>query len=150
MIKCSILLSLAAMSLTVSAQTGKPVSEKPDKNGWIRLFDGKTLSGWTAPDPGEWRMEDGILKGSGPVSHLYSPNVYTNLEFKAECKLNHKGNSGMYIRAKLGKGWPEGYEAQVENTSPDPQKTGSLYNAPERHYNPPPVPVREQLVPDDT
>jgi hypothetical protein len=142
--------SIAAMTLAVVVQTGKSASTKMVNNGWIKLFDGKTLSGWTAPDPGDWKMENGVLKGSGPNSHLFSPKVYSNFEFKAECKLNHSGNSGMYFRAKLSKGWPEGYEAQVENTSPDPQKTGSLYNAPERHYNPAPVPVHQQLVPDDT
>jgi hypothetical protein len=47
----------------------------------------------------------------------------------------------MYIRAALGKDWPKGYEAQCENSSPDPQRTGSLYNL---HK------VTEQLVPDDT
>ena len=130
-----------------TASTDSPASSE---SKWENLFDGKTLSGWTAPDPGEWKMEDGILKGSGPTSHLYSPGTYTNLEFKAEVKLNHSGNSGMYLRAAIGKGWPAGYETQVENTSPDPQKTGSLYNAPERHYDPAPIAVKEQLVPDDT
>ena len=142
--------TFAALSLFSSTLCAQKYPEKPDKNGWIKLFDGKTLSGWTAPDPGEWKMEDGILKGTGPVSHLFSPNEYTNLEFKAEVKLNHSGNSGMYFRAAVGKGWPEGYEAQVENTSPDPQKTGSLYSYAARNYRPEPIPVHEQLIQDDT
>lgn len=137
---------LAAFALTSSillAQTdpGKPLPEKPDASGWFKLFDGKTLSGWTAPTPGKWEVKDGVLIGQGPVSHLFSPSTYTNLEFKAEAKLNHSGNSGMYFRAALGTGWPKGYEAQVENTSPDPQKTGTLYNF---HK------IGDQLVQDDT
>ncbi|MGI8965297.1 MAG: 3-keto-disaccharide hydrolase [Limisphaerales bacterium] len=148
----SIFVAGSFFTSSVFAQTNadKPLPAKPDKKGWIKLFDGKTLSGWTAPDPGEWKMENGILKGSGGRSHLFSPNTYSNLEFKAEVKLNHSGNSGMYFRAEVGPGWPKGYEAQVENTSPDPQKTGSLYNAPERHFHPLPIPVREQLIQDDT
>jgi hypothetical protein len=114
---------------------------EPDVHGWYPLFDGQTLSGWTAPDPGQWEMKDGILTGKGPRSHLFSPNTYRNLEFKAEARLNHSGNSGMYFRAGYGPGWPKGYEAQVENTSPDKQRTGSLYNL---------SPVREQLIADDT
>jgi len=134
---------LAALALLAAgiAMVELPAQEKSG-DGWTRLFDGKTLSGWTAPTPGEWAVnEQGILVGKGKVSHLFSPGTYTNLEFKAEIKLNHKGNSGMYFRAALGKGWPKGYETQVENTSPDPQKTGSLYNF---------KPIREQLVQDDT
>jgi len=137
------LATLAAPVHQLGAQTdpGTPVPEKPDAQGWIKLMDGKTLSGWTAPTPGRWEVKDGVLVGQGPMSHLFSPGTYTNLEFKSEVKLNHSGNSGMYIRAALGKGWPKGYEAQVENTSPDPQKTGSLYGF---HK------VLEQLIPDDT
>jgi hypothetical protein len=143
-------LLICSSAVFAQGNNGKPVPEKPDKNGWIKLFDGKTLSGWTAPDSGEWKMENGVLKGTGAVSHLFSPNTYTNLEFKSEVKLNNSGNSGMYFRAALGKGWPEGYEAQVENTSPDPQKTGSLYSYAARNYQPAPKPILEQLVPDDT
>ncbi len=136
-------LALAAPAARLDAQTepGQPMPDKPDRQGWIQLFDGKTLSGWTAPDPGKWEVKDGVVIGQGPTSHLFSPYTYTNLEFKSEVKLNHSGNSGMYIRAALGKGWPKGYEAQVENTSPDPQRTGSLYGF---HK------VLEQLIPDDT
>lgn len=136
-------IALLAFAGNLIAQTDspKPVREKPGKNGWIKLFDGKTLSGWTAPDPSQWQMKDGIVIGEGARSHLFSPNTYTNLEFKAEVKLNHSGNSGMYFRAAYGPGWPKGYEAQVENTSSDPKKTGSLYNF---------TKVAEQLIQDDT
>jgi hypothetical protein len=137
---------LAAGLLTplasLRAQTApQPVLEKPDAQGWVQLFDGQSLGGWTAPDPGNWEMKDGVLTGRGKTSHLFSPNLYTNLEFKAEARLNHSGNSGMYIRAQYGRGWPNGYESQVENTSPDPQRTGSLYNI-KKNF--------KQLVADDT
>jgi hypothetical protein len=64
-----------------------------------------------------------------------------NCEFKAEVKINHGGNSGMYFRTAFGPGFPKGYEAQVDNTHRDPVRTGSLYNF---------VKVLEQLIPDDT
>lgn len=121
---------------------GTPTPEPADAQGWHRLFDGKTLSGWKTFDPGGWFIDaEGNLVGKGPRSHLFSPKTYKNLEFKAEAKLNHKGNSGMYFRAKLMRGWPDGYEAQVENTSSDPQRTGSLYNR---------AKMLDQLVADDT
>ena len=118
----------------------EPVEEHPDSDGWVQLFDGKTLSGWKTYSGTNWTIVDGVVTGQGPSSHLFSPNLYTNLEFKAECRLNHDGNSGMYFRTAWGRGFPKGYEAQVENTSPDPQRTGSLYTF---------HPVREQLVGDD-
>lgn len=144
------LLAFALPAVPLRAQSGankpvvigKPVTGPPDAKGWHRLFDGKTLSGWQTFDPGGWSIDsDGHVKGMGPRSHLFSPSTYTNLQFKAEAKLNNKGNSGMYFRAKLMPGWPDGYEAQVENSSPDPQKTGSLYNRKK---------VTQQLIQDDT
>jgi hypothetical protein len=127
---------------TAPVVEGKPTQHAPDAAGWIHMFDGKTLSGWETFDPGHWTVDkDGTLVGQGSRSHLFSPKSYRNLEFKAEAKLNNKGNSGMYFRAKLGPGWPEGYEAQVENTSSDPQRTGSLYNR---------AKMLEQLIQDDT
>ncbi|MDB6029524.1 MAG: hypothetical protein JWM68_5747 [Verrucomicrobiales bacterium] len=148
----SVVVALTSAALSFAApDSGSALAEKPDANGWSKLFDGKTLSGWTAIDsPNAWRVEKGIVIGDGDRSHLFSPETYTNFEFKAEVKLNHSGNSGMYFRAAMGPGWPEGYEAQVENTSPDPQKTGSLYSYAARNYKPEPKPVLEQLVQDDT
>jgi hypothetical protein len=133
--------SLLAATLLAQTDPGKPVSI-PAGQGWIKLFDGKTLSGWKAMDKGRWSVNsEGVLVGEGPMGHLFSPETYTNLEFKAEAKLNHSGNSGMYFRTAMSSGFPKGYESQVENTSPDRQRTGSLYNF---------ARVTEQLVPDDT
>jgi hypothetical protein len=110
---------------------------------WKSIFDGKTLNGWKANDnPESWTVRDGTIVGDGERSHLfYMGEQCENCEFKAEVKLNHSGNSGMYFRAAFTPGWPKGYEAQVDNTHPDPKRTGSLYNFKN---------VLEQLVPDDT
>jgi len=114
-----------------------------DDAGWTRIFDGKTLKDWKATErPEAWTVEEGAIVGRGERSHLfYMGQECVDCEFKAEVKLNHEGNSGMYFRAQFGTGWPNGYEAQVNNSHRDPKRTGSLYNF---------VNVLEQLVPDDT
>ncbi len=114
-----------------------------DTGGWKTIFDGKTLDGWKANDnPESWSVKNGTIVGDGERSHLfYMGEQCANCEFKAEVRLNHAGNSGMYFRAEFVPGWPKGYEAQVDNTHPDPKRTGSLYNFKN---------VTEQLVPDDT
>ena len=138
-IVCCAVVLLAACVSTAAAQSA-PV---PGRDGWISMFDGKTLDGWKANEsPGSWKVVDGAIVGDGPASHLFwMERECENCEFRAEVKLNHSGNSGMYVRTAFGPGFPKGYEAQVENTSPDPQKTGSLYGI---------CKVTEQLVPDDT
>ena len=110
---------------------------------WISMFDGKTLDGWKAPQsPSSWSVRNGTITGDGEMSHLFwMAEQCESCEFKAQVRLNHGGNSGMYFRAKFMPGWPAGYEAQVNNTHSDWKRTGSLYNF---------VNVKEQLVPDDT
>ena len=113
-----------------------------DKEGWISVFDGKTLDGWKANEnPESWTVRDGCITGDGEASHLFwMVREGENLEFKAEVKIGHMGNSGMYFRTAFGPGFPKGYEAQVNTSHSDPVKTGSLYN----FYK-----ILEQLIPDD-
>lgn len=112
-----------------------------EKEGFVKIFNGKNLDGWKASDAaGSWTVtDDGSIRGKGERSHLFSPEQYTDLEFRAEVKTEKGSNSGMYFRVEYGPGWPKGYEAQVNNSSGDPKRTGSLYNF---------VDVRSQIVPD--
>jgi hypothetical protein len=99
---------------------------------FVPLFNGKDLTGWkTHPSaPGMWSVEDGCIVGKGKaVSHLFSEKGdYENFHYRVVAKISDKGNSGQYFRTAFGGGYPKGYEAQINSTFPDPQKTGSLYN----------------------
>lgn len=124
---------------------GKPEkAPKAGKDGWVSMFDGKTLDGWQASEhPENWKVVDGAIVGGGPRSHLFwTKQQCENCEWIATAKINHGGNSGMYFRAQaIVPEFPKGYEAQVNTSHKDPVKTGSLYNI---------VKVYDQLVPDDT
>jgi hypothetical protein len=132
--------------------------DKDKDEGWVPLFNGKDLSGWKLhPMPHSqiaevsakekdgkviaydgklkdgkvvplWRVEDGILIGSGPPSHLFSERGdYENFHYRVEAKINDGGNSGQYFRTEFGPGFPKGYEAQINATHRDSIRTGSLY-----------------------
>ena len=97
---------------------------------WVSLFDGKTMAGWerVGNDKSVWEVDDGALFGSGPASMLVSTKgPYKNFRFRAEVKINDKGNSGLYFRATRKPGFADGYEAQIDSTHRDPIRTGSLY-----------------------
>src|ERR1043165_7634411 len=66
-------------------------------DGWISMFDGKTLDGWKANDnPEAWTVRDGCITGDGERSHLFwMQRECENCEFKAEVKISDGGNSGM-------------------------------------------------------
>jgi hypothetical protein len=141
------------LGLALSAPACAPAAETAQAPGgsaseqWVSLFDGSTLSGWTALDlrgPGKskWEVKDGAIVGTGEASMLFSPKGhYKNFRYKAELKINDHGNSGMYVRAPKKATFSEGYEIQVNSTHRDPIKTGSIYTY---------VHVFKQLVPPDT
>jgi hypothetical protein len=106
------------------------------EDGFVSLFDGKTLSGWEMKanannrDKSKWEVKDGVIVGSGNASMLYSPKGnYKNFIFRAEISINDKGNSGLYFRtpADPNGDFSKGYECQINATHGDPIKTGSLY-----------------------
>ncbi len=112
-------------------------ADKAKKNdGWISLFDGKTLNGWKASENKDsCSVEDGKLKiGGGPRSHLFyvgkvNGGKFKNFEFKCQVMTKPKANSGIYFHTEYQEtGWPsKGYECQVNNTHRDRRKTASLY-----------------------
>ena len=122
-----ILAGLFTLSLAIPAGA----DEKKDE-GWTQLFNGKDLTGWkTHPDDkAKWEVVDGAIVGTGPVGHLYTVrDDYENFDLRFEAMISDKGNSGQMFRCKFSKGFPKGYEAQINATHGDPIRTGSLYPA---------------------
>lgn len=103
------------------------------QDGWVEMFDGKTLKGWKANENADsWQVKDGLISCHGPRSHLFyvaDDKPYKNFHFKAEVKTTKGSNSGIYFHTKfLDSGWPKyGYECQVNVTHQDPKKTSGLY-----------------------
>jgi hypothetical protein len=111
------------------AQTPEKPAAEPK---WETLFDGKSIEGWTILPLGQgetkWEVKDGVLEGSGVASMIFTPRGnYKNFVYRAELKINDKGNSGMYVRVPKEATFTKGYEIQVNSTHSDPIKTGSLY-----------------------
>src|SRR6185369_8592612 len=98
-----------------------------EKDGKVVGYEGKLKDGKVVP---LWRVEDGVLIGSGPSSHLFSERGdYRNFQFRVEAMINDHGNSGQYFRTEFGPGFPKGYEAQINATHTDPIRTGSIWPA---------------------
>jgi hypothetical protein len=122
-----------------AAATGKKAdAPKPDAKGWYSLFNGKDLSGWKKAEenPDTIKVVDGEIVIKGPRCHIFydgpvNHGEFKNFDWKCEILTKPHSNSGMYIHTKYQKDdWPKtGMEVQVNNTHPDPRKTGSLYKA---------------------
>jgi hypothetical protein len=123
--------SLLAVALVSAALA----TASAQSDGWITIFDGKTLDGWKASEnPSTFSVKDGQLVVDGPRAHLYyvgpvANHNFTNFEWKADVMTTPGSNSGMYIHTEFQEtGWPaKGYEVQVNNSHTDWRRTGGLY-----------------------
>jgi hypothetical protein len=108
----------------------------PPKDGWISLFNGKSLAGWKVGDnAATFSADSGMIIVHGKTAHLfYDGDVhrhnFKNFEFKADVKTMPHSNSGIYFHTEYQQGgWPDrGYEVQVNNSHSDDVRTGSLYD----------------------
>ncbi len=112
------------------------VSSISAEEGFVSLFDGKTLDGWKINEhPEGLKVDDGCIVVNGERAHVFYDGPVANHDFKnfhlkAEVMTFPKANSGIYFHTTFqNEGWPgKGYEAQVNNTHGDPKKTAGLYN----------------------
>jgi Domain of Unknown Function (DUF1080) len=106
----------------------------PDKDGFVAIFDGKTLNNWRG-DSTYWRVEDGCLVGVVTPATLVKRNTFIiwegqmpeNFEIKVEYKVSALGNSGINYRSEEIPGMPyalRGYQADLNGPN---QYTGSNY-----------------------
>ena len=102
-IQISVIISL----LTIQCSDAIGQSKK-DKDGFVKIFNGKNLSGW-AGDATYWRVENGNLVGEITPSTLLKTNSFiiwqggspADFEIKLEFKITKSGNSGINYRSSL-------------------------------------------------
>lgn len=89
---------------------------------WRPLFNGKDLSGWQQVGPGEFVVEDGLLKTVGGMGMiLYPAEKFSNVIIRVIYKVKDNDcNSGVFIRLpeKPADEWAAvntGYEVQIDN-----------------------------------
>ena len=122
-------ISFFALIVTCRAQ------QAANTDGWISLFDGKSLNGWkVGENASTFSVRDGAIVANGPVAHLFydgevKNHDFKNFEFKADVMTTPGSNSGLYFHtAYQDSSWPrKGYEVQVNNSHGDWRRTGSLY-----------------------
>ncbi len=133
-----------------------PVAAKVEASGFRPIFNGVDLSGWKAHplQKGGWTVQDGVLVGSGPMpSHLFTErDDYRDFRLHIQARINDGGNGGVFLRCPIfgpvrpvqNPIWPVGYEAQVNSTHWNEDRTGSLRAGAKGE---PVVVVRESIVP---
>ncbi len=131
LVKLSLLILISATTFSCDNQTKK---EQSDDEGFVPVFDGKTLDGWQG-DSTYWRVEDGSLVGEITPSTILKRNTFViwqegspeNFELKLEYRISERGNSGINYRSEEVEGVPfalRGYQFDLDGTN---RYTGQNY-----------------------
>jgi hypothetical protein len=108
----------------------KAVKEKKDEEGFIPIFNGKDLSGWTG-DTTSYVAENGkiaVYPKRGGGGNLYTEKEYSNFILRFEFKLTPGANNGLGIRAPLsGDAAYVGMEIQILDNTADTYKNLNPY-----------------------
>jgi len=120
------LVSLAAAAALVVGTLWSMDSDhccaKEKDDGWVRLFDGKTLNGWEQINgTAKYEVRDGTILGitakGSPNSFLCTKKHYGDFELEFEVKLDSRLNSGVQIRSNSLKeyknGRVHGYQVEI-------------------------------------
>ncbi|MCA9062132.1 MAG: sulfatase-like hydrolase/transferase [Planctomycetaceae bacterium] len=110
------------------------VGTRPEPDGFVQLFDGKTLRNWEG-DPQYWSVEDGALTGvtDGSLKMnrfiTWTGSTVRNFELKVQVRVTPGGNSGLQYRGQsrpdLGLDIVTGYQCDVVANTPE--YNGMLY-----------------------
>ncbi|MFM8704628.1 MAG: DUF1080 domain-containing protein, partial [Planctomycetia bacterium] len=87
------------------ACTGPALAADSTEEGFVQLFDGKTLDGWKISEhPESWKIADGAIVANGDRSHLFyvgDDKPYVNFELRADVKTETEANGGIYFHTKF-------------------------------------------------
>ena len=114
------LLTVATLTLLGFALAGAD-DKKPDETGFVSLFDGKSLAGWTGAKDA-YQVEDGVIACvKGTAGNLLTEKEYSDFVIRFEFKLTAGANNGLGIRCpNVAKGnlHLDGTELQIlDNTA---------------------------------
>jgi len=150
-----LLVCMALCSVAAIAQNNQ-LTDQEKRDGWVLLFDGKSMDGWRECNgtamPANWVIENGVVRvltnvekraqaaeGERPraIDILYGAKKFTNFEFSIDWNIGKGGNSGVFYGVVEIPGQPiytAGVEVQIlDNWNAGDNKltnhlAGSLYD----------------------
>ncbi len=127
-----------ALALLLAAPADNTLTEQEKQDGWVLLFDGKTLDGWmtSSEKPSKRPVEDGSLnphKSGGYM--LVHKQKWENFTLSLDFKISKKCNSGVFVRTASLTPRPgkdvgfNGIEVAIDDTTgAGYHDTGALYD----------------------
>ncbi|MEE3369206.1 MAG: family 16 glycoside hydrolase [Planctomycetota bacterium] len=89
----------APAALPAVSESPRPLSDQDLVDGWISLFDGQTLFGWSAHSDVNWRIEQGaIVADEGEVGLLCTTTQFADFQLRVDFLPEALTNSGVFLR----------------------------------------------------
>jgi hypothetical protein len=112
-----------AFLLFLLAVEPSPPPKEDAAAGWIQLFDGKSLFGWTADEGTQWTAADGVLKADqGPAGWLRTHAAFGDFRLRLEYRVS-KPETASGVALRMGR--EAGYEIRIQDTD-EQNPTGSI------------------------
>jgi F0F1-type ATP synthase epsilon subunit len=119
------LLPLLLVALSVAAADNS-ISKPEADDGWLLLFDGDSLFGWTATGGAHWKAADGALTSASDGGFLRSNSAFADFTLKFDYRGSADGDCSIYARSSIdGDPNETGYPIQIGDTRPA-WPTGSI------------------------
>lgn len=129
-------LSASALAQNGNRSSGQPntLTSQERQEGWVLLFDGKTLDKWNVtPNLAKvWKVVDGAIKTDAKAGGgtMLTKEEFSNFELKAEFRAHPDINSGIILRS------PPPRPAAAPGEKPAPVPGGPGYELQIRDRNP--------------
>lgn len=132
---CVAVVGSLALTATLAAQGPGRSLPTDDPNGFVAIFDGKTLNNWDG-DPVFWRVEDGVIVAESTPDKRVTVNTFLvwrggttrDFELKIDYRVTPNANSGVQYRSvelpNVGRWVMKGYQADLDGTN---QYSGQIY-----------------------
>ena len=89
---------LGLVGFVATAPAAQPAPSADE--GFVPLFDGKSLDAWKADDEAKkhWVVEGGVIKYDGKNRDLWTKQSFSDFVLKVDWRLPAPGDSGIYLR----------------------------------------------------
>jgi hypothetical protein len=118
-------LTLTLVLLGSALTNGKIVLAQ---GGFVSLFDGSTLKGWSVLGNANWTVVDGAIQATSGNGYLVTPMPYGDFQITLEFWVTDDANSGVFIRGEdPSMVTPNNaYEVNINQKAPSGFGTGAI------------------------
>jgi hypothetical protein len=96
------------------------IAPKEAAAGWIELFDGESLFGWTSEGTAKWSTGNGVLSSDATGATLRSNMAFSEFILKCEFRVATNTTGAVFVRwEKQSKTEANGYQIQLDDQAAD-------------------------------